>query len=113
MSTLETLRWMRIALVSEIEGQEAVPVEVEGRSIALFTLDGGELRATDNVCTHAYALLTDGWIEDGIVECPLHAGRFDVRTGCGLGAPISEDLKTYPIRVSGEEVQIGLEPDPG
>ena len=109
MSGQDTLRWVRVASLAEIGDREAVAIDLGERQIALFPLEGGEVRATDNVCTHAYALLTDGWVEDGVVECPLHGGRFDIRSGCGLGAPITQDLKTYPVRVTEGEIFIGLE----
>ena len=57
----------------------------------------GEIFATDNICTHAYAKLSDGWIERGEIECPLHAGRFDIRTGKATAPPCADDLKTYPV----------------
>jgi nitrite reductase/ring-hydroxylating ferredoxin subunit len=63
--------------------------------------DDGGVYAIDNVCTHALAYLSEGWLEGDVIECPLHGGCFNVRTGKGLGDPIEEDLKTYPIQVSG------------
>lgn len=83
-------------------------VEVGGLSIALYNV-GGEIYATDNVCTHAFAALTDGYLDGDIVECPLHGGCFKVQTGEGQGEPITENLKTYPVRVVGDiiEVKIG------
>ena len=68
----------------------------------------GEFFATDNVCTHAYALLSDGYLEDGCIECPLHQARFDIRTGQALCAPATLDLKTYPVKVEGEDVLVGI-----
>jgi nitrite reductase/ring-hydroxylating ferredoxin subunit len=62
--------------------------------------------ATDSTCTHAQALLTDGTLQGEIVECPLHGGRFSVRTGEGKGPPIPCDLRTYPVRVIDNEIQV-------
>ncbi len=73
--------------------------------IAIYSVDG-ELYATDNICTHALAFLSDGTLEGGIIECPLHAGRFEVKTGKGLGPPIPCDLKTFCIRWNGDDVQV-------
>jgi naphthalene 1,2-dioxygenase system ferredoxin subunit len=75
--------------------------------IALYDV-AGDVFATDNLCTHAQALLSDGTLTGDIVECPLHGGRFEVRTGKGLGPPIPEDLKTYPARVADGEIQLRL-----
>ncbi len=63
---------------------------------------------TDNVCTHAFALLTEGWLEGHLIECPLHNGQFDVRTGKGMGAPITEDLRTYAVKIEGNDVLVAL-----
>ena len=70
-----------------------IAVRVGEREIALYHLPGGDFRATDNICTHEYAQLSDGWLEDGCIECPLHAARFDVRTGKALCAPAEENLR--------------------
>ena len=75
--------------------------------LALYDV-GGEVFATDNLCTHAQAFLTDGTLAGEIVECPLHGGRFSVRSGAGLGPPIPCDLKTYPARVAEGEIQLQL-----
>jgi len=83
-------------------------VEVAGRKLAVFHLEDGSWHVIDNVCTHAFALLTDGWLDDTVIECPLHAGRFDVCTGKALSAPVEEDLATYPVRIEADKVMLGL-----
>lgn len=104
----ETSSWIRVATTSEVDEGQMIPLEVKGHSLALYNLGGGEWRCTANVCTHAFALLTDGWFEDGIIECPLHAGRFDVRTGKGLGAPIDDDIQTYAVKLEGDDVLVDV-----
>ena len=52
--------------------------------------------------------VTDGWMEGTTIECPLHAGQFDVCTGKGLGAPIEEDLKCFPVRVEGGDILVEI-----
>ena len=84
-----------------------IGVTVGDEQIALYDV-AGTIYATDNICTHAFAMLTDGWLDGGEIECPLHAGRFDVATGKGLGPPIPCDLKTYKVRVVGDDVQIDM-----
>ena len=104
----EAENWIRIAALSDVAEGTAIPVETMGLQLAVYHLEGGEICVTDNVCTHAFALLTDGWFEHGMIECPLHAGQFDVRTGQGQGAPIEEDLKTFKVRVEGDDILIAL-----
>jgi len=93
--------------MSSLREGSMVDVDVEGMQIAVYNVEG-ELFATDNVCTHAFALLTDGYLDGGIVECPLHAGCFDVRTGEGMGDPISENIKTYRVRVIGDNIEVEI-----
>lgn len=82
-------------------------VSIGDKQIALYDVDG-EIFATDNVCSHAFAMLTDGWLDGNEIECPLHAGRFDVKTGKGLGPPIPCDIKSYRVRVVGDDIQVEL-----
>ena len=56
----------------------------------------------------ALPLLTDGTLQGDVVECPLHGGRFCVRTGAGLGPPIPCDLRTYEVRVHRGEIELKL-----
>ncbi len=99
--------WVRVAAAADIAEGEPVAVEAAGRRLALYRVEG-ELFCTDNVCTHAFALLTEGWLEGHLIECPLHAGQFDIRTGRGCGDPIDTDLKTFPVRVEGDDVLVAL-----
>lgn len=101
--------WTKAATRSQLNPGELVAVHISGRKIAVYNL-GGEFYATDNVCTHAFALMSDGFLEGDTIECPLHGGRFNVKTGKGLGPPITCDLKTYPVRVTGDDVEVDLSP---
>jgi nitrite reductase/ring-hydroxylating ferredoxin subunit len=83
-------------------------VRLGGKEIAIYHLPGGEFRATDNVCTHEYALLSEGWLENGCIECPLHAAQFDVRTGKALSTPADVDLAVFEIKVEGDDLLIKL-----
>ncbi len=100
--------WVRVAATSEVPENGVIAVRAEGREIALYHLPGGEFRATDNVCTHEYAQLSDGWLEDGEIECPLHAARFDVRTGKAVCAPAEQDLPVFEVRIDGTDLLVKL-----
>lgn len=82
-----------------------IGVIVKGQDIAIFRVSN-QIYATDNICTHASALLSDGFLEGNEIECPLHFGRFDIRTGEGLCAPITCNLKTYKTRVVHDDIQV-------
>ena len=100
--------WIRIAATGQLQDDEALAVAVGEVRIALYRSEG-EYFATENVCTHAFALLSDGFLEDGCIECPLHQARFDIRTGKALCAPATQDVRTFPVKVDGEDILVGLE----
>ena len=97
--------WVTVGPVSELCEGAVLGVSVGESDIAIYCV-GGKLYATDNVCTHAYARLSDGFLDGHEIECPLHFGRFDVRTGKGLCAPIVSDVRTYPVRVKAQDMQV-------
>ena len=101
-------KWVSVAARSALTEGAMMGVEVGDLLIALYNVDG-EIYATDNTCTHAFAMLTDGFFDGDIIECPLHGGCFKVQTGEGQGAPVTENIKTYPVRIVDDaiEVQVG------
>ena len=99
--------WIRIASTSEIAEGESHAIEIMGLSLALYHV-GESWFCTDNVCTHAFALLTDGWLEEHIIECPLHGGQFDVCTGKAVCSPAEADLRSYPVRVVEGQIEVLL-----
>ncbi len=97
--------WIEVAKQGDIAPGQACAVEIDGRMIAVVNLDG-EFYAIDNICTHAYAVLTDGPIVGCEIQCPLHAARFDIRTGAVTAPPAYEALETYEVRIEGDAVLI-------
>ena len=97
--------WVSVGSPPAAEGVYAVTAGT--LRLALYQV-GNSLFCTDNVCTHAFALLSDGWLEGYIIECPLHAGQFDIRTGCGMGPPIDKPIRTYAVRVGGDQVEVAI-----
>ena len=85
-------------------------VVVDGIEIALCNV-GGELYAVDDVCTHAWASLSEGVLVGAQLECPLHGGCFDVRTGAADGGIVTEDQRRFAVRVDGAEVSVSLSGD--
>jgi nitrite reductase/ring-hydroxylating ferredoxin subunit len=97
--------WHKVAKVGDIAAGEIFGAEIGDTSVALYNLDG-TFYATDNICTHAFAMLSDGWVSGEEVECPLHGGRFEIKTGKALGDPVECDITTFPVRVVGEDVEV-------
>ena len=76
---------------------QLAPVEVDGSAYVLCRMLDGTYAFTDGVCTHGRAMLSGGFLDDCILECPKHNGRFDVRTGEAVRLPAQKPLRTYPV----------------
>ena len=81
--------------------------EVGDENVAVYNVDG-EFFATDARCTHGFADLGEGILDGDIVECTLHFGAFNVRTGKAVQAPCFVDLKTYRTEVKDGQVFVDL-----
>lgn len=90
--------WMDLISKADVPEEDVIAVDIAGKSIALYQVEG-EIFATNNICTHGNARLCDGFLEGHEIECPLHQGKFDIRSGKALCAPLTEDVQTYPIKV--------------
>jgi 3-phenylpropionate/trans-cinnamate dioxygenase ferredoxin subunit len=101
--------WRLITRLSQLRQDEAYPAKLGDKPIALYLL-GGRVYAIDDTCTHEYALLSQGFIEDHIIECPLHQAKFDITNGKCVAAPATVDLNYYAVRIEGEEVYVSDEP---
>jgi 3-phenylpropionate/trans-cinnamate dioxygenase ferredoxin subunit len=102
------LQWVVAATVGEIDLEDVKLFDFGAETYAIYRTKSGYY-ASDGFCTHEMAHLADGFVIGEVIECPLHQGRFDVRTGKALSPPVSEDLRTYPVRVDGDRILIGLE----
>jgi nitrite reductase/ring-hydroxylating ferredoxin subunit len=101
--------WVALMPADRLGPGEMTGVEVGNNRLAVYNINGA-FHVTDNVCTHAFALLTDGWLEDGVIECPLHGGRFVVATGQAITEPAEKALRTYPARVNDGVIEVQLSP---
>ena len=100
--------WVDAMSTDELPTDDVTGVIVAGRDIAIYTV-GDAVYATDNVCTHGHARLCEGFLEGHEIECPLHQGRFDVRTGQPTCAPATEALRSYPVKVEGGRVWLAID----
>lgn len=96
-----------VAKKSDVPSGQVRVVNAGGRSIALANVDG-EFYAIDNVCTHDGGPLGAGQLFGSEVECPRHGARFDVLTGAVRALPAVRPVRTYPVRVDGEEVSVDV-----
>ena len=101
--------FVKLATIHDIPPGEVRAFEHNEQRIAIYHV-GDTFYATTDVCSHAYAELSDGFLdpEDCTIECPLHGSRFDIRTGAVLSLPAYEPIATYPVRIEGEDVLVEL-----
>lgn len=96
--------WIRICSRNDIDAEDVMRVDHDGRTFAIYRSPEDTFHATDGLCTHEKIHLADGLVMDDIIECPKHNGRFSYKTGEARGAPVCIDLKTYPVKVEGDDV---------
>lgn len=101
------IEWVVACAASEIAEEDVIRFDYAGASYAVYRIAEGFF-ASDGWCTHERAHLADGFVLAREIECPLHQGRFDIPTGKPKSPPVCVRLKTYPVRVEGGEVLLGV-----
>lgn len=100
-------RVQRLGQLSELRARLPLTIEMNGMRFRIVE-SGGELVAHSAVCAHMLGPLHDAPLENGIIECPWHGYRFDIRTRqcvsgarCSLApAPaVSIDPKTAEVSI--------------
>ena len=98
-----------VASVADVNPGELKYVEVGPKYDPLVLINfEGDFYALGDLCTHEDASLSDGEIQGDEIECPLHGGAFEIKTGLPVNFPVVVPATTYRTRVVGDEVQIGL-----
>ncbi|HUL08983.1 MAG TPA: non-heme iron oxygenase ferredoxin subunit [Candidatus Acidoferrum sp.] len=103
----ESVAWRRVASRSKLTPNNPLAVEVGDKLIGLYLVDG-QVYAIGNLCTHEFALLTEGFVEGEAIECPLHQARFSIKTGKVLSEPADADVPSYPVKVEGDDIYVGV-----
>ena len=99
--------WIDVAPAQVFPPGTSREIDIDGTPVAIFNLDG-RYYAIENICTHDGGPLAEGEVEDHEVICPRHGARFDIRTGAALTMPAVTPVDSYPVRVEGNELYIGL-----
>jgi nitrite reductase/ring-hydroxylating ferredoxin subunit len=97
--------WHRVAAEAELKPDTPLGLRIGEVQVAVVRLEDG-IYAVNDVCTHEFALLSEGYCEDGKLECPLHQACFDIRTGRALNEPAEVPVATYPTKVEAGVVYV-------
>ncbi|MGE4408968.1 MAG: non-heme iron oxygenase ferredoxin subunit [Sphingobium sp.] len=98
-------QWYEVGEIGIVEEGEVAAITAGGKPLALFLLDG-EYHALYDLCSHGDARLSDGYVEDGCIECPLHQGMFEICTGKPAKAPVTEAVRHYAVRTVEGRIQV-------
>lgn len=97
--------FVKVAQVSEISPGEMISVDFSGDAVLVANVDG-TIRACDDICSHAYASLSEGDLNGEEVECPLHGALFNIITGEALTPPADAPVKVYKVQVEGDDIYV-------
>lgn len=97
--------WIDVAHRDDLEEDDVIKVSADGKAIAVFLVENAYY-AIDDGCTHELASLSEGYLEDTVIECPLHQGAFCIKTGRALHAPTEEPVNTYEVEVKSDRIYV-------
>src|ERR1700710_2917021 len=98
---------IRVCALAELPSGQALRLELDP-AVAVFHTEDGEVFAIDDTCTHQDASLADGWLEGCEIECPLHASRFDLRTGEVDEPPARRGVRTHLVTITDGDIYVTL-----
>ncbi len=103
-----TVTWQPVGKLDSVSEDLPLSATVAGKEIGVF-LVAGKYYALEDICPHAYALLSQGFVDGDEIECPLHGAKFHIPTGKCTMEPGGRDLISYPVRVEGDTLLIGMD----
>jgi len=102
-------RWVTACAIDDVDDEDVIRFDHDGRIYAIYKSPQGEFFATNGVCTHEHAYLSDGLVMGEIIECPKHNGRFNYKTGEAKSAPACVNLATFAVKIEGGDVLVEVE----
>jgi 3-phenylpropionate/trans-cinnamate dioxygenase ferredoxin subunit len=103
--------FIKVAKADEIAPGNRRLMDIDGRAIVLFNVNG-TLYAIDDVCTHDGGPLAEGELRGYEIECPRHGARFDVRSGAALSMPAFEPVAAHEVKLEGDHVLVRIRERP-
>ena len=99
-------RYIVAAKTDEISPVSCIDTKLEGHIIGIHNVDG-QYYAVDNICPHVGGILHSGQLKDGVIVCPIHQWKLDVKTGKCIW-PGTCEIATYPVKVDGEHIIVDI-----
>ncbi len=103
-------KWVRVASVDELKEHNPLLVTVDDEDVALYRVKD-QYYATDDLCSHAEASLSEGDLKGFVIHCPRHGGQFDVRSGEARHFPAHAPLRVYHVKTEGPDIFVEIEQD--
>jgi len=104
---MSEVNWHLVGTTDNMEVEDILRFDHENKTFCIYMLEDG-FYATDGICTHETVHLEDGIVMDNEVECPMHQGVFDIKTGKAVSPPACDDLKTYPVKIEDNNIYIQI-----
>jgi 3-phenylpropionate/trans-cinnamate dioxygenase ferredoxin subunit len=108
MDSMTADAWIEVCGVDDIEEEDVVRFDHDGRTFAIYRSPENTFHATAGLCTHEQAHLADGLVMGDTIECPKHNGRFDYKSGRAKRRPACVDLQTHPVKLEGGTIYIAI-----
>ncbi|MFD3554802.1 bifunctional 3-phenylpropionate/cinnamic acid dioxygenase ferredoxin subunit [Streptomyces goshikiensis] len=101
------MTYVKACALSELEEDTPKRVELDGTPVSIVSTEG-EVFAINDICSHANVSLSEGEVEDCMIECWLHGSAFDLRTGKPSGLPATRPVSVYPVKIEGGSVLVDV-----
>ena len=101
--------WHFAINADEVEEEDVMPAEIQDTKLAIYQIKNNFF-ATSRMCTHGDADLTEGIVIDQYIECPLHQGRFCIKSGKALSPPVSNPINTHPTKIDKGKIYVKIVP---
>ena len=104
---IQSDNWIFVSKENDVEVEDILRLDHENKTYCIYRLEDGYY-ATDGICTHESVHLEEGLVMDDEIECPMHQGIFNIKTGKAISPPVCEDLKTYSVKVEEGKIYIQI-----
>jgi len=100
--------WVRACSMDDVEQEDVIRFDHDGQTFVIIRSPDDEFFCMDGICSHEHVHLADGLVMDDVIECPKHNAQFDYKTGEAVRAPACIDLKTFAVKIEGDDVFIDV-----